>query len=230
MLIKFQIIKIVVLSILVFSALAYAAPCYGPNMPDKDSWDIGAEVHLLLNRDMEKEYGSLRGSHYFMMFSYGALEWLSLDLKLGIGDVRHSPDSKNNINYNANFSGAYGFRIRVYQNETKHIKAIAGFQHISVHPGSKNANGVKNECVMDDWQLSFLISKEFKHLSPYIGCKVSRCDLIHKEDGERGRNNSDDHLGVFLGSDIYINNKLRFNIEGRFIDETALSAALVRRF
>ena len=221
----------VLLSLLIgVTNILYAAPCYGPNMPDKGKWDIGAEVHILLNRDMEKEHGEFKSRQFFTVLSYGIFDWLSFDGKIGLGDIKHKPDDKDEINYNTSFAGAYGFRVRVYQDELAKIRAIVGFQHISVHPEDKNANGVKNECIMDDWQLSFLVSKDFKYLSPYLGFKVSRCDLIHKEDGRRGRKNSDDFVGAFLGGDIYLNDRLRFNIEGRFIDEAALSAALVHKF
>ena len=67
---KFQTIKIAVSLVFVFPALVYAAPCYGPNIPVKGSWDIGVQAHLLLNRDMEKDYGQLKGSHYSVSYTH----------------------------------------------------------------------------------------------------------------------------------------------------------------
>jgi hypothetical protein len=46
--------------------LLYGAPCYGPNMPQEKSWDVGAEVNILLEREMEKAYGEFESSQYFI--------------------------------------------------------------------------------------------------------------------------------------------------------------------
>jgi hypothetical protein len=144
--------------------------------------------------------------------------------------VQQTPEGADEISYNTNFSGAYGFRVRLFRDEIKNIRAIAGFQHISVHPDSRDVEGLENDCIVDDWQLSFLLSRDYKHISPYLGCKISRNDLIHKVEGEGKRKKSEHLFGLFTGLDIYLNDRFRLNLEGRFIDETAFSCALVHKF
>jgi hypothetical protein len=207
-----------------------AAPCYGPNMPEKGNWELGSEVNILFERRLEKDFGEFEGNQYFFTFSYGLLDWFSIDGKLGSGNITQKPDGQDEIRYNTNFAGAYGFRIRAFENEAEKMRVIAGFQHISVHPNHRDVDGVDNDCLTDDWQISFLVSKDFKHIGPYLGFKISRHDLVHKEAGERKRKKSDDLFGLFIGLDAYLNDKVRFNLEARFIDETALSLALVYTF
>jgi len=47
---------------------------------------------------------------------------------------------------------------------------------------------------------------------------------------ETAKLNSENVFGVFFGCDILPMDKLSLNIEGRFIDETAVSAGLTWRF
>ena len=222
-------ILLLFLLILISSSL-YAAPCYGPNMPEKNEWELGTEINILFEREMEKTHGEFKSNQYFITVSYGFSDWFSLDGKLGVGNIKQKPEAQDEIDYNTNFSGAYGFRIRAFQNEIKKIRAVVGFQHISVHPDNRDIDGVDNDCIADDWQISFLLSKDYKDISPYCGFKISRHDLIHDVGGERERKKSQDLFGLFVGLDIYLNNKFRFNLEARFIDETALSTALVHKF
>ena len=89
---------------------------------------------------------------------------------------------------------------------------------------------ISHKGIVDDWQLSLLLSKDYEYISPYLGFKISRNDLIHKVEGESKRKKSEDLFGLFTGLDIYLNDEFRLNLEGRFIDETALSAAFVHKF
>ena len=110
------------------------------------------------------------------------------------------------------------------------MKAIFGFQHISVHPNSQIVNNKKNQIILDDWQLSTLLSKGFNRFTPYLGMKLSRLDFIHKVDGVRKRKKCEDNFGVFVGTDIYIKDEFRINLEGRFIDEVAIAIGFVSDF
>ena len=212
--------------------LSQGAPCYGPNMPQKGKWDVGVQTNILLEREMEKkyEYGDVKSEQYFLTGSFGVTDWFSLDGKIGAGDVKHKPGVGDEINYDTNFAGAYGFRTRVFQSQNNNVNAILGFQHISVHPDDQTVNNEKNEIILDDWQLSALVSKRLNNFVPYFGTKVSRLDLIHKIDGERKRKKCEDNFGLVIGSDIFIKEKLRLNLEGRFIDEEAITAGLVTEF
>lgn len=215
------------LSVISFAvAEVKAAPCYGTSMLKKGERLKAVEANIIFNRDLDKSHGELESSQYFLDLSYGFTDRISIDLKVGAGDILHRPDDSYKINYDAHFAGGYGFRVLIYDDPKRGLKGVCGFQHISVHPPTERSNGDENKAIVDDWQISALISKDFSFITPYLGAKVSRCDIIHTVGGERGRKKSDDLLGVVLGTDIKLGNNLRLNMEGRAIDETAFSARL----
>jgi hypothetical protein len=207
---------------------SFSAPCYGTDMPKKGQWYKGFESNIVLERELEEPYGEIEANQYFIDLSYGLKSWLSLDGKLGIGDFTYRPDNSYKIDYDTNFAGGYGFRIRVFQQERYNLKGVLGFQHVSLHPGAENINNDKNEAILDDWQLSGLISKGFGFLTPYAGCKFSKCYLVHKvnEDTRKRRESDEPSLGIVLGADVSIRKDWKINLEGRFIDETAFSLGL----
>ncbi len=205
---------------------AIAAPCYGTDMPKEDEWFKAFEANVVLERDLEDSHGELESSQYFLDLSYGLTDKISIDLKVGVGNLMHRPDDSYKINYDTAFAGGYGFRVLMYDNPERGLKGVWGFQHISVHPPTIRNNADENEAIVDDWQISALISKDVTFFVPYLGAKISRCDVIHTVGGERGRKKSDELIGIVLGTDIKLGNSFKLNIEGRAIDETSFSTRL----
>lgn len=221
--------------ILIFMLVAescFSAPCYGPAMPKKQgSWILGYESDFIFKRDLVEDYGKMRLFQHFFTMSLGIFSWLSIDGKLGIGDVRSTGGIYPTVKYDYGFSGAYGFRVRLLKQDTHKVNLVAGFQHISVHPPGKNVDSDKNQVIVDDWQGSVLVSKRMGNFDPYLGVKISECDLIHKLN-ETGRKRRKSYLsgGVFLGADYYIRDNVKVNLEGRFIDETAFNCGVAYIF
>jgi hypothetical protein len=206
---------------------SFAAPCYGTDMPSKGKWLKAFETNIVFKRKLDKSYGRVKSKQYFLDLSYGVSDWLVFDFKLGVGSFKHKPTSSYEIDYDTHFAGGYGFRIRVFDDPDKNLKGVLGFQHISLHPPIKKINGDKNEAILDDWQISTLLSKDFRIFTPYLGAKLSRCDVIHKLNGDRKRRKSSEpFVGLVAGTDIKLGKSLKLNIEGRAIDETALSSRL----
>lgn len=232
-----------VLLILVFgpwSVVCYASPLYGPKMPERGKWYTGFETNLVFGRDMHKGLGSAESCQYFYNASYGIYDWFSFDGKLGVGDFEFDTRDLGRLDYNFGFSGAYGVRFKVYNNEEEKLKAILGFQHISIHPPKRELNGVKYAAIWDEWQISFLVSKDLWKLEPYLGMKISQLYIIRKDtlQDDWAWNGARDHFGILVGSsvdlsDIYVPIGYRhflrnwfLNLEARFIDETAFEVAL----
>jgi len=209
----------------------YAAPCYGTDMPAAKKIDIGAQAHVIANRELKDNYGKVSSSQYFYQMSYGITDWFCLDGKIGIGDIMYKSVNTEKIKYTANFAGGYGFRVRMYKNDLQKIAIVGGFQHISVHPNKKEVNEVKNSVILDDWQGSVLASKTFGFLTPYIGTRLTRLDLIHNiKGGDRKRKKSDVDFGAVVGTDIHITKSSFINIESRFIEETSFNAGFTYKF
>ncbi len=204
----------------------YAAPCYGTKMPQKQHFFGGIQTYSVLERKLEADYGKVRSLQNFVLLSYGVFDWFSIDLKGGAGNIKQRSGSGAEINYPTYLGGGYGFRIRLYNRQK--TKMVFGFQHISVHPRTVSVDDSKNKAVLDDWQFSFLISREFFKITPYIGTRWSRMDKIHWIDDVRKieKSDLDRSVGLIIGTDIPVSEKVWFNIEGQFFDATAISGSL----
>ena len=211
---------------------AFSAPCYGTKLPSKDQFFVGYESYNLFDRELEDSFGSVRSFQHFLLISYGATDWLSIDLKGGAGKIKQNPLSAAEVDYPSSFAGGYGFRILLIDDFFTDIKIVCGFQHISVHPRSIRLDGVKNEAILDDWQFSLLASKPIYKVTPYIGCKWSRVDYIHRVGDNRKRRMSDrtESIGLILGIDIPFFMESRLNLEGHYFDEEAVAASIFYEF
>ncbi len=186
-------------------------------MPQKGDFFARLQTHMIFKRYLEKNYGTVRSRQQFFGISYGVFDWLSIDLKAGGGNVKAHPVGSDEIDYNSSFAGGYGLRLKLYDNDK--VRAVFGFQHISVHPHSVRIKGVENKAILDDWQVSLLGSYDFSRITPYAGLKWSRVDYIHWVGDSRKREMSDldKTLGVVCGFDLGITPKTWLNVEGKFL-------------
>lgn len=208
-----------------------AAPAYGTRMPEAKAFFIGGQTHQVFERDLEANHGDIQSLQHFLNISYGVTDWFTLDLKGGAGNVAHDRLGLNDLDYASFVGGGYGFRVRLW--ETEKVKGVAGFQHISIHPYSRNVGEDKYKSVIDDWQLSATVSYQVgDRWMPYAGGKVSRMDNIQWTNGERDRIKSDESraFGLILGADWEINEKVWINVEGQALDVQALSTSINVRF
>jgi hypothetical protein len=214
------------LGLIVFSTMANAAPCYGPRMPHQKQIHAGVESYTIYHRDLEDNFGKIRSQQQFVLLSYGLYDWLSIDFKGGSGDIRSYSNTSSDIHYKPFLAGGYGVRFRLYSNEVN--KVVFGFQHISNHPWSKHLGAVKHKSVLDDWQFSLLGSHDLKWMTPYVGTRFSWMNQIHWQDRVRKLEKSDlgKSVGLILGTDVPIGKKMWINIEGQFLDATALAASV----
>ena len=220
--------RIFSLSLLFFLSAAplYSAPCYGTKLPGKNNIVAGLESYTIFKRYLEDDFGKLRSAQYFFLLSYGVFDWLSVDLKVGAGNIKQHPVGSDEVDYDTNFAGGYGFRLKFFERDK--IKSVFGFQHISVHPKATHLGTVKNKSILDDWQVSLLASYDFKKITPYLGTRWSRVDYIHKQGDVRKRKMSDftKSIGLIAGADFPLTEKIWVNLEGSFFDSTAAALSV----
>jgi len=219
----------------------YAAPCYGTKMPQKKEFFTGLQTHAIFKRYLEDEYGKTRSFQNFLLISYGVYDWLCVDLKGGAGNIKQHPVGSDEVDYSSNFAGGYGFRLKLY--DGKKIKTVFGFQHISIHPKSTHLGTVKNMAILDDWQVSLLVSYDFSRKSgippsikqwagekatPYLGTRWSRIDYIHTALDSRKRKMSDltKSIGFVFGLDLPVTKNAWLNLEGQLFDSEAVAFSL----
>lgn len=223
---KMRKIFLLLVSFFCFQSVSYAAPCYGTKMPEKNRFFGGLQTYNIFKRNLEDNLGKVKSMQHFILLSYGVYQWLSIDLKGGVGNIKQAPLDADSADYPYAFAGGYGLRLKFYDRDK--LDAVLGFQHISVHPKSIHINNLKNRGILDDWQVSLLASYDCGKWAPYIGTKWSRVDYIHWVGEDRKRRMSDftRSFGLITGFDLPVNEKLWFNLEGQFFDGTALSASL----
>ena len=223
----FPAIALIVISM----GVAHAAPCYGTHMPKEKQWILGLEGDFLLDRNLKDDQGGTSGNRYFLTCSLGVLDWICFDGKIGTGDVAWHNSNPGNLHYDTGFAGGYGFRIKGYENKDFGIKAVAGFQHISVHPPTADIGNDKHRVIIDDWQGSVLISKDMGNFVPYLGTRYGTVDFIKwVNEHDRKRIKSEKIWGAVAGMDYLLAKDTRLNIEGDFIDGEEFSIGISRDF
>ncbi|MCM8789750.1 MAG: hypothetical protein NC916_01830 [Candidatus Omnitrophica bacterium] len=207
-------------------SISYAAPCYGTRMPSKNKIVLGLQYHSIFRRYLEHQAGRLRSSQQFLLLSYGIFDWFSLDLKGGAGNIKQHPVNSDELDYSTYLGGGYGFRLKLY--DCDKIKAVFGFQHISVHPKTISINGQKHKAVLDDWQFSTLVFYDFNKITPYLGTRWSRVDYIHWIDNARDRVKSDltKSIGFIFGFDLPVTKNIWLNLEGSSFDSETFSLSV----
>ena len=220
-------LAIIAVFTLITAGRALAAPCYGTHMPKKKKWFGGVEYNFLTERKFQNSQGRTKNPDQFLMFSYGLLDWLSIDLKGGSGKITYKDSEYGDQDLSTSFAGAYGFRIKLWSAKDETAKIVAGFQHISVHPKRVQTTAGRYTVVADEWQGSCLGSVRIKQFEPYLGFKYGTYDLIRWIDAaNRKRYKSQDNWGLVLGGDFWISKGLKLNLEYHFFDEKAASLSI----
>lgn len=224
------LILILTFDFLILNFDCAASPCYGTTMPLKNQFFAGLQNYSLFKRDLEDNAGTMRSEQYFFLLSYGIFDWLSLDLKGGVGNIRQRSSLGPDLDYPTFLGGGYGFRLKLF--DLNKIKAVFGFQHTSVHPYTVDLGGQKNKGVLDDWQFSALASYAFKMFTPYLGTRWSRCDYIHWVNDQRELVQSDlsKSVGLIFGVDVPVTKRAWINIEGQWLDSEAVAGSINFRF
>jgi len=222
--------------ILIFGAclmpsFVFATPLEGTIFPRERKWKVGSQVNFVERQDIDYLAGEAETHDYFVSLQYGLFEFLSLDFKLGVGDVDYNRDGMEVLDFDDGFAGAYGLRVKLYEEGHQGVKFVVGFHHISVHPPSERDSGnLKQELIWDDWQFDGMMFQEFGRFRPYVGAKVKRVYLIRKIDGDRVRMKSDDEIGLAAGLDVELRENVHLNLEARFLDEEAYSFGVSYQF
>lgn len=206
---------------------AHAVPTYGTEMPEKKTGEVGYQSHIIFRRDMTGHNGHLNSVQHFLDISYSPLDWLSLDGKIGIGDLYRNGGNHPKTDFNCGFAGGYGLRVKMFDDAKNKIRAVAGFHHISVHPPAKNIENNKYEAIIDDWEFSLLASKAVGRFTPYAGGTVGFNDLITwTNEIDRKVRLSRSCAGVVGGCSARVTKDISVNVEGHFVSETSLAAGI----
>jgi hypothetical protein len=222
---------VALMAVFCFGGNIEAAPAYGTDMPRKGRIRMGYQANIVLDHRLRGPYGKVSSDQHYVDVSYGVLDWFVFDGKVGIGNTDRKGGTLQEMDYGYSFAGGYGFRIRFYDDEPSGIKLVGGFHHISVHPRDIEIGADRYESFLDDWQLDLLCSKRFGKFTPYAGGKASVFEHVYRVNkGDRMRVSPKYNGGVIAGFDMKVKDDVTVNVEGRFIDESAVSAGIYYSF
>lgn len=82
----------------------------------------------------------------------------------------------------------------------------------------------KGELTSQEWHVAPYVAKRLGNFTPYFGAKYSDLRVKDKDEyGDTEKYKAKHNIGVFAGTECKITDNLSLNLEGRFIDETAMS-------
>lgn len=221
---------------------------------------IGAEADIVIKRDLKApdEDIELNTNWYTAKLSYTFLDKIDLYTLLGTVDGKVKEiDGNNDLEYlpDTGFAWGLGTTVLLYENEkglrvgldTKYRYSSPELQEIILNGTNYSvSNGKAN---FKEWQIACAVSLDLsKYTSqsesprciPYIGMKYSDVrtsakGTISGTEYNTERASSKKKIGPFVGADFYLGttetgSEFGINLEGRFIDEQAVTIGLNYKF
>ncbi|MDD5679616.1 MAG: hypothetical protein PHI59_00010 [Candidatus Omnitrophica bacterium] len=192
-----------------------------------------------------------KGQDLVSRISYGLFKAVDIYIKLGVvhydfkGDVfvGNKKTVEEKLTGGDSFLYGGGFKL-AYEIKPGWIVGCDAQYLTSDHELDFSAIGIPSgavtkakyyTCRVQEWHAAPYLAKRIADLTPYVGVKYSdlRLDQGNPNDPRRWNDlifNSDYNVGVFAGIDWNFRDIFRLNVEGRFVDETAMSVGAVYRF
>jgi hypothetical protein len=248
------------LAIVLFSPQSlYAASIGGAETLGQGKLAVGFDQEFGFNRKMKYHKMSVTDSSnefkdakiknmYRSMgkISYGVIDNIDVYAKLGAANFDFEGKQYDNGVYNskADYKGkyafAYGFGLKATHNFQDGWLVGLDAQFLN-HKNNYKANW--EDVDGDKGSFSGKITTYEWHVAPYVGKKIDKfiiyaggkySDLRTKDKISDGswwmKTKAKHNFGVFTGLDIKMIEHVTVNVEGRFIDETAMSAGLSYKF
>jgi len=87
---------------------------------------------------------------------------------------------------------------------------------------------------VQEWHIAPYIAKKLGNFVPYLGVRYSdlrqNYKVVLEDESSKIKFKADDNFGVFVGTDFKITDTWKLNLEGRFVDETAMSLGATYKF
>jgi len=201
--------------------------------------------------DMPINFKISRGRNVAGKVSYGIFDSLDVYIKLGatnynlkgdvyVGDTKHVDE-----NLSSGGSFLYGAGLKWAQELKKgwiigcDVQYLTSDQKLDFSATNVISGAVATaqytDCRIQEWHVAPYIAKKIANFTPYLGARYSdlRMDQSNPNDPNRWNNLvfiADYNVGVFTGIDWNLGKGFKLNVEGRFVDETAMSVGLAYRF
>jgi hypothetical protein len=244
------------LAFFISASLVYAAPVGNIAIPsvlkkglvtkDKESQYaivVSSENDINFDRKLKDKEGECQYNFFGGKFGVMFVDRFIAYGVLGSAEAKHNykftGKMLSQLKWDTDYDLAWGAGGTIMAYETK-LKELGngilrvGFdgRYMQSHLDVENMSSAKFE--LDDWQVAAALSLQIGNFIPYVGGKYSDvtgeakttiAGVEYKKDFE-----ADDNFGVFCGADYIVDDSIAINCEGRFIDETAISAGVTVRY
>ena len=198
-------------------------------------------------------------SRSLLNLSYGLTDNISIYLKVGAADWESEADVYSqtlgpgrigHVELDADMEVAYGGGIRIElplsQDDNpivlgvdgqylRHENDVDGRETFTFGPPPANLDG---KFEVQEWQIAGYFAKSFGDFTPYIGVKASNLNMdghiqyttIFNPFSVSYTGDSKYNFGGFVGANLNIGDAWALGVEGRFVDETAISGKCVFKF
>ncbi len=255
----FWLAWLTLISILIFLPRVEASSIDGPKTQGFGKYSVGLVGEYIFEKDLKYDDGlnlasgeeveNAKIEHlYRVMAKYNFGFWENLDMyvKLGVANFGAGYDVTNNLGKKtrdytmdgkANFTFTVGTKGTYEFTKTWLLGADAQFGRYSSKDDTICENlttGVETTTLQKptilQWHFACYLAKEFKNLMPYVGARYSDLKMTVKSETVCYKMKAKNKVGVFVGLGYEIGDHWRFNVEGGFIDETAISLSGAYRF
>jgi len=211
-------------------------------------WKFKSATVLSANstiKDIETEKGYYAG----MKAAYGLLDNLDVYVRLGAADYEvkgqiftgSTPGDKLKFDTDTDF--AYGLGLKgtyplkndwLLGCDLQYRRSKHEAEHKSTPVSGAEETTTYKSFVQQEWHIAPYLARKIGSFVPYLGVRYSDAKLEIKNpassDFGEVEQEADDNVGVFLGTDYKMGETCSLNLEGRFIDETAMSAGISWKF
>jgi opacity protein-like surface antigen len=247
------------LAIVLFSPQSlYAASIGGAETLGQGKFAVGFDQEFGFKREMKHHKSSWEGykaedveikDTYRSMgkISYGIIDNIDVYAKLGAAnfDLKQEDyyndvhDGKSKLD--GKYAFAYGFGLKGTHNfqdgwlvglDAQFLSHKNNYKGKWTSPSGSDEESFSGKMTVYEWHVAPYVGKKIDNFTIYAGGKYS--DLRTKvtspaADGTL-KHKAKYNFGVFAGLDIKMIEHVTLNVEGRFIDETAMSAGLSYKF
>jgi len=117
-----------------------------------------------------------------------------------------------------------------HKNDVEGTTTLNVYDNAGILIGSETSDPWKGEITIQEWQIAPYVAKRLGSFIPYLGVKYSDESGKYKDEDSEEKFEADDNFGMFLGTDYKMGENWKVNLEGRFIDETAMSFGATYKF
>ena len=251
---KFLFLATVLTMMVSLTGLSQAAPAGDPADPVLllGTYPIKGEalVDIVFERelDLSNDNAKIEAQWYFAKASVVLIEKVEVYGLLGTAKLKLKDWTASNYDMESDYALAWGGGAKVLLYETEEygdgILRVSvdgnyrqyepGIEEVKI-AGTEISNVSEKEFEYREWGVGLGLSYTLDQLTPYIGVKYSDCEAKMRlkygsVDITKKTANSKDVVGIFVGCDYLFAENIALNLEGRFIDETAMNVGVKINF